>query len=220
MKYDLAIFDCDGVLIDSEIIYRQAVIMEIAKLGMPMSTQDIEEKFVGISYKAMEAGLQLLLDKPLPSNFRDNILNFVFKSYETELKMIPGIDNVLTSLTTKKCIATNSSQYELNHVFTHTNIQSYFEPQNIFTVDLVGNGKPAPDLFLLAAHTMGAVPKRSVVIEDSITGVKAAVAAGIDVIGLAVAGHTKTENYRKMLLDHGAMMVVDNTADLLPLICA
>jgi len=219
MKYDLAIFDCDGVLIDSEIIYRQAVIEEITKLGIPMSNQEIEEKFVGISYKAMEEGLQNLLKKPLPLTFRNNILNYVFKSYETDLKMIPGIENILTSITIKKCIATNSSRYELEHVFKYTNIQNYFEPQNIFTVDLVENGKPNPELFLLATKTMGANPNRSVVIEDSITGVTAAVAAGIDVIGLTVAAHTKSDQYRKMLLDHGVIAVVDNTEDLLPIIC-
>jgi len=213
MRWDLVIFDCDGVLIDSELLSIRADRECLAECGIELSVDEIRDRYTGISFAGMVADLQAHYG-PLPADFADRHRTRLWPLFETELQAIPGVGAVLDSLTCKICVASSGRPERLKHALSLVGLYDRFHP-HIFSATEVPRGKPAPDLFLYAAERMGVMPERCVVIEDSLPGVAAAVAAGMRVIGFVGASHCRPGDAAR-LSAQGAIAVIDDMAQLLP----
>ena len=213
MRWDLVIFDCDGVLIDSELLSIRADRECLAECGIALSFEEVLERYTGISFAAMVADLEAR-HGPLPADFADRHRRHLWPLFDKELRAIPGVTAALDSLTCKTCVASSGRPERLKHALSLVGLYDRFQP-HIFSAAEVPHGKPAPDLFLLAADRMGVAPARCVVIEDSVPGVIAAVAAGMTVIGFVGASHCRAGDAAR-LSAHGAAAVIDDMARLLP----
>ncbi|MFD7994063.1 HAD family hydrolase [Streptomyces mexicanus] len=186
MRYDLVIFDNDGVLVDSEPVSNRLLAEYLTELGHPTSYEDSIRDYMG---SAMHRVHDLVLErtgKRLPDDFDDVFHARVFAAFERELRAVPGIVAVLEKLAadgTPYCVASSGSHERIRVGHRATGLDRWFDDARIFSSQDVGRGKPAPDLFLHAARRMGVEPARCVVVEDSPLGVQAAVAAGMDVLG-------------------------------------
>ncbi len=177
---DLVIFDCDGVLIDSEIISANMLIDELARLGVRIDLRYVARNFLGRSYPTVMEAIRREFALTLPPDFEEQYRCRLLESFERELKIVPHVDAVLAALNTPFCIATSSSPMRAARSLQVVGLGKYAGP-HLFTSTMVARGKPAPDLFLHAAQQMGADPARCLVIEDSLTGIRAARAAGMAV---------------------------------------
>jgi HAD superfamily hydrolase (TIGR01509 family) len=213
MRWDLVIFDCDGVLIDSELLSIRADQECLAECGIELSVEEILERYTGISFAGMVADLEAR-HGPLPADFADRHRMRLWPLFKRELRAIPGVTNVLDSLTCKMCVASSGRPERLKHALSLVGLYDRFQP-NIFSATEVRRGKPAPDLFLYAAQRMGVLPERCVVVEDSMPGVTAAVAAGMTVIAFIGASHCRPGDAAR-LSAQGAIAVIDDMAQLLP----
>ncbi|MFJ8198098.1 HAD family hydrolase [Streptomyces sp. NPDC096152] len=186
MRYDLVIFDNDGVLVDSEPISNRLLAAQLTELGHPTSYEDSIRDYMG---SAMHRIHDLVLERTgraLPADFDDVFHARVFAAFQRELKPVAGVADVLEKLTadgTPYCVASSGSHERIRVGHRTTGLDRWFDEDRIFSSQDVGRGKPAPDLFLYAAERMGVAPGRCVVVEDSPLGVRAAVAAGMDVYG-------------------------------------
>ncbi|MFI1169657.1 HAD family hydrolase [Streptomyces sp. NPDC020801] len=186
MRYDLVIFDNDGVLVDSEPISNRLLAACLTELGHPTTYEDSIRDYMG---SAMHRVHDLVLERTgrrLPDDFDDMFHARVFAAFERELKPVAGVVDVLEKLTadgTPYCVASSGSHERIRVGHRTTGLDRWFDDDRIFSSQDVGRGKPAPDLFLHAAERMGVAPRRCVVVEDSPLGVRAAVAAGMDVYG-------------------------------------
>ncbi|MEU6546003.1 HAD family hydrolase [Streptomyces sp. NPDC046859] len=186
MRYDLVIFDNDGVLVDSEPISNRLLAAYLTELGHPTSYEDSIRDYMG---SAMHRVHDLVLDRTgerLPADFDDVFHARVFAAFERELKPVAGAGDVLEALAARGvpyCVASSGSHERIRVGHRTTGLDRWFDDARIFSSQDVGRGKPAPDLFLHAARRMGVAPERCVVVEDSPLGVRAAVAAGMDVLG-------------------------------------
>jgi HAD superfamily hydrolase (TIGR01509 family) len=193
MTASLLIFDCDGVLIDSEMIGCATESAYLAELGIAVSAEELVERYLGISTAVMVADLESRYGGTppgLPRDFADTLRQRVATAFATNLRPMPGIEAVLASLPARRCVASSSAPERLRHSLQLTGLLAQFEP-HIFSATQVARGKPAPDLFLFAAARMSAMPEDCVVIEDSLPGVQAAVAAGMRVIGFTGGSHCR-----------------------------
>ncbi|MGW4562843.1 HAD family hydrolase [Streptomyces sp. NPDC004561] len=186
MRYDLVIFDNDGVLADSEPISNRHLAAYLTELGHPTSYEDSLRDYMG---SAMHRIHELVLERTgqrLPDGFDDVFHARVFAAFERELQPVPGVAGVLEKLAadgTPYCVASSGSHERIRVGHRTTGLDRWFQEERIFSSQDVGRGKPEPDLFLYAAERMGVAPERCVVVEDSPLGVQAAVAAGMDVYG-------------------------------------
>ncbi|WP_055622728.1 HAD family phosphatase [Streptomyces sp. JHA19] len=186
MRYDLVIFDNDGVLVDSEPISNRHLAAYLTELGHPTSYEDSIRDYMG---SAMHRVHDLVLERTgqrLPADFDDVFHARVFAAFERELKPVAGAVDVLEALTARgvpHCVASSGSHERIRVGHRTTGLDRWFDDARIFSSQDVGRGKPAPDLFLHAARQMGVAPERCVVVEDSPLGVRAALAAGMDVVG-------------------------------------
>ncbi|MER6633751.1 HAD family hydrolase [Streptomyces sp. NPDC000987] len=186
MRYDLVIFDNDGVLVDSEPISNRLLAAHLTELGHPTSYEESIRDYMG---SAMHRIHDLVLERTgqrLPDDFDDVFHARVFAAFERELTPVAGVADVLERLSADGvpfCVASSGSHERIRVGHRTTGLDRWFEEGRIFSSQDVGRGKPAPDLFLYAAERMGAAPERCVVVEDSPLGVRAAVAAGMDVLG-------------------------------------
>jgi HAD superfamily hydrolase (TIGR01509 family) len=215
MRLDLVIFDCDGVLIDSELLSIRADRECLAECGIELSMEEILERYTGISFAGMVADLEAR-HGPLPADFADRHRRHLWPLFESELRAIPGVTDVLDALTCRVCVASSGRPERLHHALSLVGLYDRFHP-NIFSAVEVARGKPAPDLFLHAAARMGVPPERCVVIEDSLPGVTAAVAAGMTVIGFVGASHCRPGDAAR-LATQGAAAVIDDMVRLLPML--
>jgi beta-phosphoglucomutase-like phosphatase (HAD superfamily) len=212
MRFDLVIFDCDGVLIDSEMLACRAGAACLAEDGIVLAADEILERYTGISWAGMVADLEAR-HGPMAVDFADRYWRRLWPLMETELTAIPGVTAVLDALECKVCVASSGRPERLRHALSLVGLFERFHP-HIFSATMVPRGKPAPDLFLYAADRMGAAPGRCIVIEDSLPGVAAAVAAGMPVIGFVGASHCRPGDAAR-LQAQGAVAVIDNMAQLL-----
>ncbi|MFD5639910.1 HAD family hydrolase [Streptomyces sp. NPDC127077] len=186
MRYDLIIFDNDGVLVDSEPISNTLLAAYLTELGHPTSYEDSLRDYMG---SAMHRIHDLVLERTgrrLPDDFDDVFHARVFAAFERELKPVPGAGQVLEKLAADGvpyCVASSGSHERIRVGHRTTGLDRWFDEDRIFSSQDVGRGKPAPDLFLHAAERMGVRPERCAVVEDSPLGVQAANAAGMDVYG-------------------------------------
>lgn len=213
MHFDLVIFDCDGVLIDSELLSVQADIECLAEHGIDISAGEILERYTGISMAGMLADFETRYGRQLP-DFADRHRRRLRALFEGGLRPIPGVAAVLDSLECGRCVASSSTPERLRHALSLVGLFDRFHP-NIFSATEVARGKPAPDLFLHAADRMGVAPQRCVVIEDSLPGVAAAVAAGMTTIGFTGGGHCRP-GHDVRLTAAGAALVIGHLAELVP----
>jgi HAD superfamily hydrolase (TIGR01509 family) len=186
MRYDLVIFDNDGVLVDSEPISNRLLAAYLTELGHPTSYEESIRDYMG---SAMHRIHELVLERTgqrLPADFDDVFHTRVFTAFEQELVAVAGASEVLEKLAADGvpyCVASSGSHERIRVGHRTTGLDRWFDEKRIFSSQDVGRGKPAPDLFLYAAERMGVAPDRCVVVEDSPLGVQAAVAAGMDVYG-------------------------------------
>jgi HAD superfamily hydrolase (TIGR01509 family) len=180
---ELVIFDCDGVLVDSERIAVRVQVQVGAELGWPLTEDEIIEKFVGRS----NGSIGELIDARLPGRstvWQERFEQLHRDAVDTGLVAVDGIHEALAALTLPSCVASSGSHEKMRHTLGHTGIYSHFEGR-IFSASEVAHGKPAPDLFLHAARRMGVEPSACVVVEDSKYGIQAARSAGMRSLGYA-----------------------------------
>jgi HAD superfamily hydrolase (TIGR01509 family) len=178
--FDLVIFDCDGVLIDSEIISARMLVAELSRLGLVIDLSYVERHFLGRSYPLVMETIRREFGLDLPPDFEAQYREALLAAFQTELRVVPHVHEVLTGIGVPFCVATSSSPRRATMSLTLVGLAPLIG-ERVFTSTLVANGKPAPDLFLYAAAKMGARPERTLVIEDSLTGIRAGLAAGLTV---------------------------------------
>ncbi len=177
---DLVIFDCDGVLIDSELISARMLIATLEDFGVRVDMAYVARHFLGRSYPTVLRQIRTEFDVVLPPDFEDEYRERLLAAFERDLRVMPGICDVLHRLAVTACVATSSSPKRVARSLELVGLLDRFGA-HVFTASEVAHGKPAPDLFLHAAARMGAAPGRCLVIEDSLNGIRAAQAAGMDV---------------------------------------
>ncbi|MDQ0392988.1 HAD family hydrolase [Labrys monachus] len=188
MSPSLVIFDCDGVLVDSEILSAEVEAEALQALGAEVTPQDVMRLFLGLTQADMEKRVEKDYGIKLPEDHAWVTSQMLRKAYLSRLNPIPGIREVLEGLEIPFCVASNSPPAKLGLGLSVTNLYELLYP-NIFCSKLVARGKPAPDLFLYAAKTMGVASSDAVVVEDSVVGIRAAKAAGMRAIGFVGGLH-------------------------------
>lgn len=209
---DLVIFDCDGVLVDSELLASRLLAEALAAEGYPVTAADCRIRFTGISIRSVIEIIEKERGMSLPADFEDRVRANDLAVFARELKAVPGIAQALARIPTAKCVASSGAPEKIRHSLTVTGLIGFFEP-HLFSAHMVKRGKPAPDLFLFAAAAMSADAALCMVIEDSVAGVAAARAAGMPVLGFAGGGHAG-DGYGAMLKAAGAARVFDDMAEL------
>jgi HAD superfamily hydrolase (TIGR01509 family) len=204
-RFDLVIFDCDGVLVDSERLAVRTEAEILSGLGWPLTESDIVERFAGRSAAYMHGEIERHLGRDI--DWEAEFEPRYREVFERELVAVPGVTEALQEITTPVCVASSGSHTKMRFTLGRTGLLDRFDGR-IFSVDEVANGKPAPDVFLLAAEKMGAPPERCAVVEDSVSGVTAGLAAGMAVFAFA-GGVTGAE-----LLSIGEAVVFDDMRDL------
>ena len=182
--FQLVIFDCDGVLVDSERLSVRLEVGLFAELGWPLTEAEIIERFMGHTSEYMDQAIEFQLGSRLPEDWKDQFARRYREAFEAELVPVDGVLEALDQLTIPSCVAPSGSHDKLRFTLGHTGLYERFEGR-IFSGYEVASGKPAPDLFLHAAARMGADPARCAVVEDSHAGVLAARAAGMRAFGYA-----------------------------------
>ena len=188
MAANLVIFDCDGVLIDSEIISAKMLVDELARLGVAIDLDYVARHFLGRSYPTVMQQIREEFGLNLPEAFEEQYRNRLLAAFERDLTIMPGIAEVIGALAVPYCIATSSSPRRARRSLEIVAFPGLDETP-LFTASMVEHGKPAPDLFLLAAEKMGVKPRDCLVIEDSLNGIRAAHAAGMEVLRFTGGTH-------------------------------
>ena len=194
---ELVIFDCDGVLVDSERLSIRVDVAYLERLGWPLSEAEIIERFVGRSDADMRAAIEEQIGAPIPPDVDEWFGRMYRETFEAELEAVPGIREVLDALATARvpvCVASSGSHEKIRRSLELTGLRGYFG-ERIFSAVDVEHGKPAPDLFLRAAGSLGAAAAGCAVVEDSVYGVMAASAAGMRAFAYA-GGVTSGERLR------------------------
>jgi HAD superfamily hydrolase (TIGR01509 family) len=190
VSFDLIIFDCDGVLVDSEVISCGIHAQMLTRHGYPISTEQVHDRFLGRSAHEARCEIERELGRALPDDLDIQLRAELYRSFAATLKAIPGIEQALAGIAQPVCVASSGSPERIRTSLTLVNLQQRFAP-NIFSATQVKSGKPAPDLFLFAAAQMQVPPARCLVIEDSVPGVIAARAADMTVFGFHGGSHCR-----------------------------
>jgi HAD superfamily hydrolase (TIGR01509 family) len=207
----LVIYDCDGVLVDSEVLSCRIDAEFLTEIGVPYTPEEVARQFLGVSLQSMISRIEAERDCKLPEDFAEQLNRILFTRFETDLKPIEGVREAILSLPYPRCVASSSVPERIALSLRVTGLADLFD--NIFSATQVARGKPAPDLFLHAASQMSARPEECIVIEDSSAGVQGAIAAGMQVIGFVGGGHCGPE-HRGKLRAAGASVIIDSMADL------
>ncbi|HCZ16304.1 MAG TPA: hydrolase [Candidatus Accumulibacter sp.] len=215
---DLAIFDCDGVLVDSEPIASRVLAELLSEAGFPLTAQQAIVRYTGISVRAVLKQVEDEWGRSLPADFARHLGERDREAFTAELQPVAGVDEMLRALAWPKCVASSGARDKIRVNLGITGLLRHFEP-HLFSAEMVARGKPAPDLFLLAAGAMACPPQHCVVIEDSVAGVHAARAAGMRVLGFCGGGHAGP-GHAATLLAAGAAAVFKDMRDLPRLLAA
>lgn len=187
---NLVIFDCDGVLIDSETLSKEVLLLMLEKLGVYVSDAYFESYFLGQSFPSVRDRICTDYDVLLPEDFQTKYLAELLQVFEQRLTPTENLDSVLAKLNTLSCVATSSSPERVRFALKTTGLSHHFTDR-VFTSSEVKRGKPAPDLFLHAAAKMEVPSSQCLVIEDSQAGIRGALAANMRVIRYAGGSHLK-----------------------------
>jgi HAD superfamily hydrolase (TIGR01509 family) len=210
----LYVFDCDGVLVDSEAIASEVDAEHLTRLGFPITAEEVTIRFAGLTARELGAIVEVELGHPLPSNFFEEQYAEVNRRLAAELEPVPGIHDLLEMLDGPRCIGSNSSGDRLKLELEKTRLYDLFAP-HIYSAVEVGDRqpKPAPNVYLYAIKQFGVSPRETVILEDSVFGVRAAKAAGARVIGFTGGRHT-WRGHADKLTEAGAETVIRRFADL------
>jgi HAD superfamily hydrolase (TIGR01509 family) len=214
---ELVIFDCDGVLVDSEIIVNRVFAETLTEAGFAISYEEVSQKFVGLSFASCLEMIELIFGRPVPTEWLELCREREIAALKQELQATAGIADVLKELTLPKCVASNSSPRHIDLVLGLTGLLDHFDGK-LYSCHHVVRPKPFPDVYLHAASQMGYAPENCVVIEDSIAGVKAGSAAGMRVFGYAP--RDRHSSHHEALIAAGAKLVFDDMRQLLDLLKA
>jgi HAD superfamily hydrolase (TIGR01509 family) len=212
--FDLIIFDCDGVLVDSEIIAAQVESRLLTDAGYPISTEEMGERFSGMTWKNILLEVEREASIPLSASLLEKSEKLLDARLERDVKVIEGVKTALSRMTLPRCICSNSSSARLEMMLIKVGLKPYFEGHIYSAKDLGPDRvKPKPDIFLHGAKQFNVSPDRVVVVEDSVHGIKGARAAGMRVIGFTGASHTYP-SHADRLTDAGAETVIARMQDL------
>ena len=208
MSFDLVIFDCDGVLVDSEVISCRAHAATLTRHGYPITADQVLDRFLGVSDREARLTIEAELGRSLPDDFEVQVKQATLQHYADDLRPVPYIGEAIAAISLPKCVASSGTPAKIRHGLTCAGLYDVLAP-HIFSAGQVKRGKPAPDLFLFAAEQMKASPARCIVIEDSIPGVTGAVAAGMTVLGFHGGSHCRP-GYADTLRAAGANVTFDD----------
>lgn len=202
------IFDCDGVLVDSEAIGVEVELQCLAEIDLHYDRDAYLSRFLGSDmasfFSSLDADHQAEFGAPLPEDFRKRLRGRLREAFERDLGVIEGIPELVESLPCAMAVASGSSVEGLQWKLKKTDLRGHFDP-HIYSANEVPNGKPAPDVFLLAAERLGIAPADCIVVEDGRNGVLGAVAAGMAAIGFSGGGHCGP--------DHGDSLLAAGAGD-------
>ncbi len=216
---ELVIFDCDGVLVDSEVIALRVTRRRLAEAGLRLTDEETRERFLGMRLDSVLRIAEAELGAPLPKEFPDDLSREILTAFAHELKGVERVRQAVKGLRARVCVASSSAPERLRLALRVAGYENLFAP-NIFSAAEVAEGKPSPDLFLFAARAMGAAPKDCLVIEDSVAGVAAARAAGMMAFGFVGASHFSRADEGADLTAAGAEVIFDDMARLPDLVAA
>jgi len=188
MNPELVIFDCDGVLVDSEILANEVFAEALKSLGINLSLEETMNRFVGLNRMSMTSSIESEFGVKITDQFWDELRHLTWKAFDGKLKPIPGVVDLVAKLASKKCVASSSGPQSIKHSLSLVGLWERFAPY-VYSAHQVKNGKPAPDLFLYAAAQLQTPPSSCLVIEDSLAGVRAAKAAKMRVFGFVGGSH-------------------------------
>ena len=210
--HNLVIFDCDGVLVDSEVVFARVLAECLIAADF---TTTVEEAIIlgfGTNRATLSAAVATRFGRALPDTFFETFAARSAAAFELELSPMAGVKDLLAALPLPCCVASNGHLVRVRQRLAMTGLLPFFDP-HVFSAIQVAHGKPAPDLFLFAAERFGAAPEDCIVVEDSIPGVEAAVAAGITVVGFCGGGHCP-EGHGDRLMAAGCSQVFARMTDL------
>ncbi len=208
----LIIFDCDGVLVDSEVIAFDVLRQMLTELGRPMTLAECRRRFMGRRTGDVLAEIEKDFGHPIPPDTGARMKAMLFARLRLELQPVAGVAEVLAHLSQPICVASSSAPDRIALSLEVTGLAPLFGT-HVFSAEQVVAGKPAPDLFLFAAKSLGVMPQDTIVIEDSPAGVTAARRAGMGIIGFAGASHADSALIAA-LREAGAESIVTDMADL------
>lgn len=202
-KKKLVIWDCDGVLVDSEALLKQGEVEALAKDGINVTVEDCVRLFSGVSPDKAVINFEREMKQKLPENFFPDQIAGSMDLFRARLQplMYDTVKDVHLG-NIKQCIASGSPKDRVELCVDVAGMRPYFPTDNVYTRELVNKGKPAPDLFLHTAEKMGYTPDECIVIEDSSSGIRAAQAANMEVLGFLGGGHAKADWYVEDILSY------------------
>jgi HAD superfamily hydrolase (TIGR01509 family) len=203
----LVIFDCDGVLVDSEPVANRTLAQMLRELGLDLTQEQIFQNFVGYSLPHCMRVIEGMLGHAPPATFLRDLQARTFAAFRSELRAMPGIEHALDRLSVPFCVASSGDHEKMRLTLGITGLFPRFDGR-IFSVTQVTRGKPAPDVYLFAAGQLGAEPAACVVVEDTPPGVQAGVAAGMTVFGYCA--HTPEQKLKAA----GAHLTFDDMHEL------
>ncbi|KXJ51198.1 MAG: hypothetical protein AXW12_17420 [Thalassospira sp. Nap_22] len=207
------IFDCDGVLIDSEILSFAVDEKLLPDYGVTITASELARDFGGVTYGEMIAALNTRFSADIDAvSYQERCEAELARTFETHLRAIAGIPDLLTNLAVPIALASGSDLARLDQCLRLTSLEGFFEDR-VFSAEQVARGKPAPDDFLLAASSCGWLPGHCLVIEDSPSGIVAAKVAGMQSVGFLGGAH-RSDADADILRDAGAEYVAGNSAEL------
>ena len=216
LAIDLVIFDCDGVLVDSEVISCRAHAETLTRHGYPITPEQVLERFLGVSDREARQTIETEICRKLPDDFEAQMEQAALRRYTDDLPTIPHVGAAIAAIGLAKCVASSGTPDKIRHGLTCVSLYDLLAP-SIFSASQVERGKPAPDLFLFAAAQMRTAPARCIVIEDSIPGITGALAAGMTVLGFHGGSHCRPD-YDETLRAAGAASTFDDMRQLPDLI--
>jgi HAD superfamily hydrolase (TIGR01509 family) len=210
--FELVIFDCDGVLVDSEVISCRAHADLLTRYGYPITSDEVLHRFLGVSDREARLTIEEETGRKLPDDFEQQVKQTTLHSYADELRGIAHVAEAVAAIAIPTCVASSGTPEKIRHGLTCAGLLHLFEP-HLFSASQVKRGKPAPDLFLFAAERMNASPSRCVVVEDSIPGITGARAAGMTVLGFHGGSHCRPA-YAEKLRQAGAAVTFGDMRQL------
>src|SRR6516165_1798779 len=214
---DLVIFDCDGVLVDSELIFARVLAESLIALDFPTTIDEAIALGFGKNRVTLSAAVSAQFGEALPDTFFEAFAARSASAFEHELSPMVGVEELLAALPLPRCVASNGRLDRVRQRLATTRLLAFFDP-HVFSASQVTHGKPAPDLFLFAAQRLGARPSGCTVIEDSIAGVEAAVAAQMPVVGYCGGSHCPADHADR-LRAAGCSRVFTRMPDLAAFLC-
>ncbi|WP_425374186.1 HAD family hydrolase [Neorhizobium lilium] len=213
----LVIFDCDGVLVDSEPVSVRVLVDALGRKGVAMEEAEAYRRFLGRSLATVTTAMRDEFGIEADATFLEEMRHDLYRRFRSELQPVKDVADALDGLAVRRCVASSSQPERIRLSLTLTGLIDKFEP-HIFSASMVARGKPAPDLFLHAAAQMGADPKDCVVVEDSPAGIEAAHRAGMTVFAFTGASHASTPGYREQVSALAPDAEFDAMADLIHLV--